>query len=108
MKNNDDINIVSESVENKSNKNENNNIIIEDLDDDNNDNDNNNKQEEVIEADDGKDSEQIKGKNVVKIHNDSSEVTPPSPNLIEFNEKIYSNQKKKIKSSLLGKKRSKK
>ena len=108
MKNNDDINIVSESVENKSNKNENTNITIEDLDDENNDNDNNNKQEEVIEVDDGKDSEQLEAKNIVKIHNDSSEVTPPSPNLIEFNEKIYSSQKKKIKSSLLGKKRSKK
>ena len=110
IKNNDDINIVSESVENKSNKNENTNIIIEDLDDDNNENNNgnNNKQEEVIEVDDGKDSEQLEAKNIVKIHNDSSEVTPPSPNLIEFNEKIYSSQKKKIKSSLLGKKRSKK
>lgn len=31
IKNNDDINIVSESVENKSNKNENTNIIIEDV-----------------------------------------------------------------------------
>ena len=97
-KNNEEINIVSESNENKSNKNEN-NIIIEDLDEDNN------KQEEVIEVDDNKDSEQLEGKNIVKIHNDSSE---PTPNLIEFNENMYSNQKKKIKSSLLGKKRSKK
>ena len=108
MKNNDEINIVSENNENKSNKNENtNNIIIEDLDDDNNDN---NKPEEVIEVDNSKESEQLDGKNIVKIHNDSSDLTP-SPNLIEFNEKIYSNtnqQKKKIKSSLLGKKRSKK
>ena len=103
MKGNEEINIVSESNENKSNKNENNtNIVIEDLDD------SNNKQEEIIEVDDAKDSEQFEGKNIVKIHNDSSEVTPSSPNLIEFNEKIYSNQKKKIKSSLLGKKRSKK
>ena len=102
IKNNEEINIVSESNENKSNKNENSNIVIEDLED------SNNKQEEIIEVDDAKDSEPFEGKNVVKIHNDSSEVTPPSPNLIEFNEKIYSNQKKKIKSSLLGKKRSKK
>ena len=108
IKNNDEINIVSENNENKSNKNENTNIIIEDLDDDNNDN---NKPEEVIEVENSKDSEQLEGKNIVKIHNDSSDLTPsPSPNLIEFNEKIYSNtsQKKKIKSSLLGKKRSKK
>ena len=113
MKNNEEINIVTENNdENKSNKNENNNIIIEDLEDDNEESANKkekNKEEEIIEVDDNKDSEIFEGKNIVKIHNDSSEVSAaPSPNLIEFNEKIYSTQKKKIKSSLLGKKRSKK
>ena len=113
MKNNDEINIVTENNdENKSNKNEN-NIIIDDLDDDNEESANKkkekNKEEEIIEVEDNKDSEIFEGKNIVKIHNDSSEISAaPSPNLIEFNEKIYSTQKKKIKSSLLGKKRSKK
>ena len=115
MKNNEEINVVTEiNDENKSNKNEN-NIVIEDLDDDNDESANKkkekNKEEEIIEVDDNKDSEIFEGKNIVKIHNDSSEISPapsPSPNLIEFNEKIYSTQKKKIKSSLLGKKRTKK
>jgi hypothetical protein len=98
IKNNEEINIVSESNENKS-KNEN-NLVAEDLEE--------NKPEEVIEVDDEKNSEQFDGKNIVQIHNDSSEVTPSNNNLIEFNEKMYSNQNKKIKSSLLGKKRSKK
>ena len=110
IKNNDEVNIVSESQENKSSKNGN-NIIIEDLDDDNevstNKKKEKEKQEEIIDIENSKDSEQFDGKNIVKIHNDSSEVTPPQSNLIEFNEKIYSTQKKKIKSSLLGKKRSK-
>ena len=98
IKNNEEINTVSESNENKS-KNEN-NLVVEDLEE--------NKPEEVIEVDDEKNSEQFDGKNIVQIHNDSSEVTPSNNNLIEFNEKMYSNQNKKIKSSLLGKKRSKK
>ena len=110
IKNNDEVNIVSESQENKSSKNGN-NIIIEDLDDDNeasmNKKKEKEKQEEIIDIENSKDSEQFDGKNIVKIHNDSSEVTPPQSNLIEFNEKIYSTQKKKIKSSLIGKKRSK-
>ena len=110
IKNNDEVNIVSESQENKSSKNGN-NIIIEDLDDDNevstNKKKEKEKQEEIIDIENSKDSEQFDGKNIVKIHNDSSEVTPPQSNLIEFNEKIYSTQKKKIKSSLLSKKRSK-
>ena len=109
MKNNDEINIVSESQENKSVKNDN-NIVIEDLDEDNEENNNKKKEkekEEVIDIENSKESEQFEGKNIVKIHNDSSEVTPPQSNLIEFNEKIYSSQKKKIKSSLLNKKRNK-
>ena len=111
MKNNDDINIVSESHENKSTKNEN-NIIIEDLDDDNEESaskkkEKENKPEEIIEVENSKDSEQFDGKNIVKIHNDSSDISP-GPNLIESYEKIYPTHKKKIKSSLLGKKRSKK
>ena len=109
MKNNDEINIVSESQENKSVKNDN-NIVIEDLDEDNEENSNKKKEkekEEVIDIENSKESEQFEGKNIVKIHNDSSEVTPPQSNLIEFNEKIYSSQKKKIKSSLLNKKRNK-
>ena len=111
MKNNDDINIVSESHENKSTKNEN-NIIIEDLDDDNEESaskkkEKENKPEEIIEVENSKDSEQFDGKNIVKIHNDSSDISP-GPNLIESYEKIYPSHKKKIKSSLLGKKRSKK
>ena len=109
MKNNDEINIVSESQENKSVKNDN-NIVIEDLDEDNEENSNKKKEkekEEVIDIENSKESEQFEGKNIVKIHNDSSEVTPPQSNLIEFNEKIYSSQKKRIKSSLLNKKRNK-
>jgi len=111
IKNNDEINIVSESQENKSIKNDN-DIIIEDLEDDNEESTNKKKdkekQEEIIDIENSKSSEQFDGKNIVKIHNDSSEITPsPQNNLIEYNEKMYSTQKKKIKSSILGKKRNK-
>ena len=44
-------------------------------------------------------------KNICKIKIDSSDT---QPNLIEINEKTYNNQGKKVKSSLLGKKRNKK
>ena len=105
----EDINIVSESQENKSVKNDSNkNIVIEELDD-NEESTNKAKEkskpEEIIEVGD---SEQFEGKNIVKIHNDSSETPTPTPNLIEFNERIYPTKSKKIKSSLIGKKRSKK
>ena len=91
-------------MKNDSNKN----IVIEELDD-NEESTNKakekNKPEEIIEVGD---SEQFEGKNIVKIHNDSSETPTPTPNLIEFNERIYPTKSKKIKSSLIGKKRSKK
>ena len=92
----------------------NNNIIIEDNDDNEEMNDKINakkkKVNEIIEVDDDEEDLKVKDddneKNICKIKIDSSDT---QPNLIEFNEKIYNNQSgKKIKSSILGKKRSKK
>ena len=92
----------------------NNNIIIEDNDDNEEMNDKNSakkkKVNEIIEVDDDEEDLKVKDddneKNICKIKIDSSDT---QPNLIEFNEKIYNNQSgKKIKSSILGKKRSKK
>jgi hypothetical protein len=92
----------------------NNNIIIEDNDDNEEMNDKNNakkkKVNEIIEVDDDEEDLKVKDddneKNICKIKIDSSDT---QPNLIELNEKIYNNQSgKKIKSSILGKKRSKK
>jgi hypothetical protein len=96
------------------NANNNNNIIIEDNDDNEEMNDKNNakkkKVNEIIEVDDDEEDLKVKDddneKNICKIKIDSSDT---QPNLIELNEKIYNNQSgKKIKSSILGKKRSKK
>ena len=96
------------------NANNNNNIIIEDNDDNEEMNDKNNakkkKVNEIIEVDDDEEDLKVKDddneKNICKIKIDSSDT---QPNLIELNEKIYNNQsRKKIKSSILGKKRNKK
>ena len=91
---------------NENNEN-NNNIRIEDEDENENEeikNDNKKKKvNEIIEV--GDDDDDLHEKNICKIKIDSSDT---QPNLIEINEKTYNNQGKKVKSSLLGKKRNKK
>ena len=104
---------IDNNEENNNDKNNGNNIIIEDLDDNEEINDNNTnkkkKDNDIIEVDDDEDlamKDDDNEKNICKIKIDSSDT---QPNLIEINEKTYNNQSgKKIKSSLLGKKRSKK
>ena len=102
----------NEEINNGKN-NENNNIRIEDEDENENEevkNDNKKKKvNEIIEVGDDDEDLQMKDedneKNICKIKIDSSDT---QPNLIEINEKTYNNQGKKVKSSLLGKKRNKK
>ena len=101
---------IDNNEENNNDKNNGNNIIIEDLDDNEEINDNKKKKDnDIIEVDDDEDlamKDDDNEKNICKIKIDSSDT---QPNLIEINEKTYNNQSgKKIKSSLLGKKRSKK
>ena len=104
---------IDNNEENNNDKNNGNNIIIEDLDDNEEINDNNTnkkkKDNDIIEVDDDEDlaiKDDDNEKNICKIKIDSSDT---QPNLIEINEKTYNNQSgKKIKSSLLVKKRSKK
>ena len=104
---------IEKKDENNDNKNSKsgNNIIIENIDDNEIENENENENHQVIDSNskieeiiDVEESEKDKSNTICKIKIDSSD----QPNLIEMNEKLYNKPNKKIKSSLIGKKRSKK